>query len=430
MKYYLESLGCAKNLVDSERFAAILDSYQIRETFEIEEADIVLVNSCAFLQSALGELDDTLCEILYTKKGDKYKLIVTGCVTTRELDNFKENFREVNKWIMLKDFDGFEKYLKRYVLAPQAIALPVPKRHSLSEGQFTYLRIADGCDNHCSYCMIPSIRGPLKSVPIEELVSEAKAISVNGQELCLIAQDTCMYGVDIYGEKALPRLIEELLKLDAYKWIRVLYLHPDHFEMQWLQLWKKYPQLLPYFEIPIQHVSPRLIGLMNRKKSYHELKALFHGIKEEIPTAVFRTTLMVGYPSETKEDQELLDRFLAETDILHAGAFAYSPEKESLGYFGPMLDFDWRGQYDLELSWAEKLSQQKEKKLEKLIGQRFDAIVEGYDHEEGTLYGRLWFQAPEVDGTLIFEGKPKGNDIFVKVEIVHALPDAVIGRFV
>lgn len=430
MKYYVESLGCAKNTVDSERFAAILDSYHIKETHEITEADIVLVNSCAFLLKAMGELDDALCEIMDIMEGKKYKLIVTGCVTTRALKTFKEFFPEVNKWVMLKDFEGFEQYLKHYVFPKNVVRKPVPIRHDLSDGQYVYLRIADGCDNHCSYCMIPSIRGPLRSVPIEELVKEAKAMTHAGHELCLIAQDTSMYGMDIYGEKALPRLIEELIKIEEYKWIRVLYMHPDHFEMSWLKLWKENPKLLPYFEIPIQHVSPHIIHEMNRKKNYVVLKKMFEDIKKELPNAVFRTTLMVGYPSETKEDLLLLDKFMKEVDILHTGVFSYSPEKEIVGYDDEGYRFDWASRQTLEIKYAKKVFTLKEKKVEKLIGKTFDAIVEGYDHDHGWLYGRLWFQAPEVDGILIFEGKPKSDSTLVKVEIVHALPDYFIGRFV
>lgn len=430
MKYYIESLGCAKNTVDSERFAAILDSYRLKETHEITEADVVLVNSCAFLLRAMGELDDVLSDIIYTMESRKYKLIVTGCITTRALDTFKEYFPEVNKWIMLKDFAGFEKYLKRYVLPKNALPKAAPIRHNLSDGLYVYLGIADGCNNNCSYCMIPSIRGTMKSVPIEELVEEAKALAGTGQELCLIAQDSCMYGMDIYGEKALPRLIEELLKIEEYKWVRVLYMHPDHFEMSWLKLWKENPRLLPYFEIPIQHVSPHIIQEMNRKKSYILLKKLFEDIKKELPDAVFRTTLMVGYPTESKEDRRLLDMFMEEMDILHTGVFAYSPEKNLVGYDDEEYEFDWASRQTLEIEYAKKAFEIKEKKVEKLIGQSFDAIVEGYNHDEGYLFGRLWFQAPEIDGIVIFEGQPKSDSTMVKVEIVHALPDYFIGHFV
>ena len=427
MQYYIESLGCAKNLVDSERFVAIMQSHGIQEALDPTEADLILVNSCAFLRKSLDEFDMVLSSIIDVVRYRKVKLIATGCVTTRALEEFQELFPEVDAWIMLKDFEGFEKYLLSQVLPKnsQSAKLQKGRRIKFQAGQHIYLRISDGCENYCSYCMIPSIRGKLVSEPIEKLVAEAIAMRSEGEELVLIAQDTCMYGMDIYGEKALPKLLEALCELDLYKWIRVMYMHPDHFDLQWLKLWKKYPALLPYFEIPIQHVSKHIIRSMNRQKSYDELKALFMGIKREIPEAVFRTTIMVGYPNETQNDLDLLDKFLEEVDILHIGVFSYSPEKEA--YEGQ--DDDPRHDYidSLELKYARKLAKLKEKKMQRYVGTVQQALIDEYDPEMDALIGRLWWQAPEVDGIISFDNMPEGDNPFVDAEITDALADELIG---
>lgn len=431
MKYYLESLGCAKNLVDSERFAAILEAYRFQRTDYLEDADVVLVNSCAFLNSSLGELDDTLCEILSIIDRKHCRLVVTGCVMNRDYEEFKELFPEVNKWVPLKDFAAFEKYLKRYVVpkgSPEVKTVP-GKRSFLQQGQFAYLRIADGCENNCSYCMIPSIRGKLVSEPIEALVAEARKLTAKGRELVLIAQDTCMYGTDIYGEKALPKLIAALHDIPGFDWIRLMYMHPDHFELEWTALWHKYPKLLPYFEIPIQHVKDNIIHDMNRQKGYDELKALFDHIRREIPQAVFRTTLMVGYPGETKDDRDLIKKFLTEVDILHAGVFGYSPEKDGEPY-GPRKGFDWGKVEEYEISLAKWIAKAKEKKMQRFVGTVQPALLEGYDPEMQAYVGRVWFQAPEIDGFVYISGKPDMKNPLMQVEVLDALADEMVVEYI
>jgi len=424
MKYFVESLGCAKNLVDSERFTAILKKYGFRETLQPEDADLVLVNSCAFLTASLSELDAVLSELSKTINSQTTKLVVTGCVTKRGLKEFQEKFPEVDKWIELKDFDAFEAYLLQSCLpkgAKPRFKIPA-ERQALQGGQHVYLRISDGCENYCSYCMIPSIRGKLTSEPIEKLVEEAQALSGRGRELVLIAQDSCMYGTDLYGEKALPQLIEALHDLPDYDWIRIMYMHPDHFELEWTELWKKYPKLLPYFDIPIQHVCDRIIHLMNRKKGYNELKSLFDHIKHALPEAVFRTTFMVGYPTETADERALIGKFLEEVDILHAGVFGYSPEKEGISY-NPPEDFDWDKREHLETELAIKIAEAKEDKMQAFVGTHQQMLIEGYDDSLEAFWGRLWFQAPEIDGIAYVQGLSPQDPILVEVEVVDALTD-------
>ncbi len=424
--YYLISLGCAKNLVDSERFHNILRSYGFKAAEDEAQADLYLVNSCAFLCESLGELDDTLCEILSISKGRKRKVIVTGCVMKRGLEEFKELFPEVNAWIGLKDFAAFEKYLLRYVLPKGTLkkTLDYQERVHLQQEQFAYLRISDGCENFCSYCMIPSIRGPLVSQPIETLVEEAKKLQKTALELVVIAQDTCMYGTDLYGEKALPKLLGALLENTSFPWIRVMYMHPDHFDTAWLELWKKHPRLLPYFEIPVQQVSETIIKAMNRKKSYTELKELFLTIKKEIPEAVFRTTFMVDYPGEKQKDRDLIRTFVEETGILQGGVFGYSPEKEGPAY-NPPEDFDWQKREKLANQLDNYLQQRREEKMQSYVGTVQTALIEGFDAEMEAFLGRLWFQAPEIDGIVYIEYDPKLSTPLVPVEITDALGSEV-----
>ena len=428
MKYIILSLGCAKNLVDSERFVAILKNYGLTEADEWKDADLILVNTCAFLHAALTELDDTLTAILQEIGKAPTKLVVTGCVMNRGLKTFQEKFPRVDSWISLKDLAAFENYLKSSVL-PKGADISRKRllsRAPLEQEQHVYLRIADGCENHCTYCLIPSIRGKLVSVPIEELVEEAKALVKRGKELVLIAQDSCMYGTDIYGRKALPELIEALHKIKGFEWIRLMYLHPDHFELSWLPLWSKYPKLLPYFEIPIQHVSDGIIHAMNRQKGYAELKALFAAIKAGVPKAVFRTTLMLGYPGEIQEDRDLIDKFLTEVDIMHVGVFGYSPETKGCEWHYPEA-WDWDAVRELELELESKLEEQKTAKMEQLVGTIHRGMIVDYSPEMEALCARLWFQAPEIDGIVYLENRPVDDKLMVDIEITDALGDELWG---
>lgn len=425
MRYYLESLGCAKNLVDSEHFVHILKSYGFSEAVYLEDADVVLVNTCAFLAASLGELDEVLSEIIDSINPKKTRVVVTGCVMNRALAEFQELFPEVNKWIALKDFAAFEKYLLRYVL-PKGIkprVVDLEGREMLDQdGLFAYLRISDGCENYCSYCMIPSIRGKLVSEPIEKLVEEARRLAPRGRELVLIAQDSCLYGTDLYGRKALPELIEKLHEIPGYDWIRIMYMHPDHFEPEWTSLWHRFPKLLPYFEIPIQHVSDRIIKQMNRQKSYQELKELFLHIRREIPQSVFRTTLMLGYPTESKADRDMILKFLDEVDILYVGVFGYSPEKEMQSESG-VGDFDFAFVEQLKNEFEASFLELRERKMQAMVGTRHQFLVEGYAEEMNSWYGRLWFQAPDVDGIAYVDGLQPDNPVLTEVEIVDALAD-------
>jgi len=429
-KYTIVSLGCPKNLVDSERFVAIMESYGMIRTDVWEEANILLINSCSFIFNALEELNCLLADVIDATKKDITKIVVTGCVMNRGYEQLKDYYPEVDAWIPLKDFAAFENYLRENILP----SLETPKRLSytqrvhLEDGNYVYLRIADGCNNKCSYCMIPYIRGKQVSEPIEALIEEAKSMQKYGRELILIAQDICTYGTDLYEEKALPKLIAALHNQTNYDWIRLLYMHPDNFEREWTELWKKYPKLLPYFDIPIQQVSPEIIQAMHRKKSYNQLKELFQYIQKEVPDAVFRTTLMVDYPNETKEDLNLLDKFLSEVPILQGGVFAYSPEskdpKDNI-----YDEFNWKKGKSLMFDWEKKLNKKRQRHLEKYVGTIQPALIERYHPYSEQFIGRLWFQAPEIDGCVYIDKLPEDRSPIVNVEIVDVIGDEVMSIF-
>ncbi len=401
--YFIESLGCAKNLVDSEAFAFILEEAGWEEAGVPEEADLVLVNTCSFLEEALAELDMVLGDLAFLKQQHLIgKLVVTGCVMNRGLEIFCGLYPEVDEWIGLKDFEAFGKWLGLEG-GPSAGRIP------LQSGFHRYLRISDGCDNDCSYCAIPSIRGRMRSVPIEELVREAESLAQDGdwqfQELVVIAQDTANYGLDIYGRKALPELLEKLAELPQYRWIRVMYMHPDHFESAWLRLWQEHPKLLPYFEIPVQHSEEHILKAMNRKRKGDELVDMFDTILSEVPGAVLRTTLISGFPGETRSDALSLRKFIERVPFLHLGVFLYSPEEGTPAAGMPVQVSQATAQRR-----ANKLLQVQQFRarelLEAYVGRTVDVLIEERSDEEDEVYvGRAWFQAPEIDGVTIVHGK-------------------------
>ncbi|MBW6513680.1 MAG: 30S ribosomal protein S12 methylthiotransferase RimO [Candidatus Syntrophosphaera sp.] len=425
--YYIESLGCAKNLVDSERFAAILERAGLEAVEIPEEADLVLVNTCSFLRESLRELDLVLSDLVYLKQENLIdKLLVTGCVMNRGQEEFRAVYPEVDAWIGLKDFFALEEWLGLEKAGH-------PGRTPIQSGYHRYLRISDGCGNNCSYCAIPSIRGDMRSVPIEELVREAETLAGGESdpflELILIAQDTANYGLDIYGRKALPELLEQLLGIPAYRWIRVMYLHPDHFELGWLSLWKRHPQLLPYFEIPIQHSVDRILKAMNRKKGGVELEAMFLGILQELPQAVLRSTLISGFPGETRAEAIALRSFVSRIPFLHLGVFLYSREGGT-----PAAELaDQVSRATAERRQNRVLGLQHERMtalLEEYVGKNIEVLIEERTEgeEEGLYLGRAWFQAPEVDGGTYVRGSGLKPGEIRSVQITDVIDADLFGE--
>jgi len=422
--FYIESLGCPKNLVDSETFAYIINRDGNRMTFDAEEADHILINTCAFITAALTELDDILSYYATLKQaGEITGLVVTGCVMNRDADEFIRCYPEVDAWIPLKDFAAFERYLEQPVSNCR-------HRLPLEHVSHTYLRISDGCDNHCSYCTIPSIRGTMRSIPIPDLYAEALMMAEHGaRELILVAQDTCNYGLDIYDRKALPELVARLHDIHQYRWIRVMYMHPDHFERDWIGLYQQYPKLLPYFEFPVQHCCKHILQMMGRSNDGPAIKSLIADIRNDIPEAVFRTTLITGFPGETADDFKALCRFIEETGFIFAGVFSYSPEAGTRA-------IDLPGQVKESVAFSRKnklLNRQTkttEKILEQYVGKVLEVLVECPDpNDSGYYLGRTWFNAPEIDGITLIEGEGLGDCKVAEVEITDVIGNDLFGRY-
>lgn len=432
---YIESLGCAKNLVDSEHFAAILADAGYQLSFDVLGADIVLINTCAFLQSALAELEEVLETVVELKQSKQIgQIIVSGCVMNRQPEEFIAEYPEVDHWLGLKDFAALSKLLNGKATEARA---PV------QTGFHAYLRISDGCENYCSYCKIPSIRGGLQSKPIEALVEEARALAKRAviqtqdfgkskvkypQELVLIAQDSCLYGMDIYGRQALPELLEALQEVQGFQWIRLMYLHPDHFLTEWLPLFNKYPRLLPYFEIPVQHCNDKILKAMNRKKNYKELLELFAQIMAQIPQAVLRTTLITGFPGEKTSEAKALERFINEVPFLHMGAFAFSPEEGT-----PAFSMTDRPSSRLAINRRDRLNGAwydiQEQRLQSYVDKSVSALVETQISGKAFEYkGRAWFQAPEIDGELIISGAELKTGSIVDVIIDDVIDNTLFGH--
>jgi ribosomal protein S12 methylthiotransferase len=422
-KFAIISLGCSKNLVDSEVFAYITETAGYTLTEETIEAEVIIVNTCGFILDAKEESISTILEAADLKKSGKCrKLIVTGCLVKRYYDDIKNSFPEIDTVIQLKDFNAFKKIFE---------ISSAENRKLLTLPHFGYLRVSDGCNNHCSYCAIPAIRGHLKSVPIENLVSSTEALVANGvREIILTAQDTAQYGVDIYGEQKLPELLQKLHAIKNLEWIRILYLHPAHISSELIDSMAELPKICKYFEIPIQHISNEILGSMNRKVTKERIVQIISEIRSKMPDAVVRTTLITGYPGETEERYIELKDFVKELKFERLGAFAYSKEEDTPAY-------------DLELQVSEEIAEQRKDELMQiqqniseeflagLVGKKIQVIIDTISKEEEFVFeGRSYFDSPEIDGmVLITEGKANIGEI-VNVEIIDAWEYDLIGKIV
>ncbi|MCK4957144.1 MAG: 30S ribosomal protein S12 methylthiotransferase RimO [Candidatus Cloacimonetes bacterium] len=420
-KYSLLSLGCPKNLVDSELFAGLIEQKDFTRTEDLTEAEIIIINTCGFILDAKEESIQTILDIAELKKTGKLnKLIVTGCLVKRYYDDIKATIPEIDELVDLKDFSKFAKIFD----VPEKA-----ERQLLTPSHYGYLRISDGCNNNCSYCAIPGIRGPLNSVPMESLIIEAKRMAAKGvKELIVSAQDTAQYGVDIYGEQRLAELLEELHKIEDIKWIRVLYLHPAHVTTKIIDTFAKLPKICNYFEIPLQHINDDILTSMNRKVSQERIEEIIAEIKTKIPDAVIRTTFIVGYPYENDAAYNDLKNFLTSTKFGRVGVFTYSREEDTAA-------FDISEDVAEETADARKdelmMIQQKisEDFLASYVGKTIPVIIDKLGEVGEFIYeGRSYFDAPEIDGIVFIEsGDAEIGDI-VEVEIVDAWEYDLIGR--
>lgn len=404
------SLGCPKNQVDSELMIAKLQAagYEMIDT--PFGADVVIINTCGFIEAAKQEAIDNILEMgQYKEDGDVGKILVIGCMAERYRDEILKEMPEVDAVAGLGvngDIVAFvEQALagKTKSVYPDKTALPLSGERVLTTPEhWAYLKISDGCSNCCAYCAIPQIRGPFRSRPIESIVSEAGTLAAQGvKELIVIAQDTTRYGLDLYGELKLPALLRELVKIDGIHWIRLLYCYPDRITDELLETIRDNPKILHYIDLPLQHASSKVLKAMHRTGDKESLLSLVRKIRAYLPDAVLRTTFITGFPGETDEDFDELSEFIDEAAFERLGCFAYSREEGTPAY-------DYPDQVDAALAAhrGEVLMDQQYRifaeKQALLIGRHVECVVEDYDGFSDSYGGRTWMDAPEIDSTIRF----------------------------
>lgn len=436
------SLGCDKNLIDSEIMLGLIDSEGYVITNDDSEADIIIINSCGFIMEANQEAIDKVLEVAdYKTTGKCRGIIVTGCMAQRYKDQIFESLPEVDAVVGTGDFENIGKVIKELLNGGRKVQLVTDKNHVLNDensyrrivtttGGFAYMKIAEGCDNHCTYCTIPSLRGKYRSRTMESLVKEAQILADQGvRELILIAQDTSMYGIDIYGEKVLYKLLRKISEIEDIHWIRLLYCYPENITDELIDEIAKNPKVLHYIDMPIQHSEDRILKLMGRKSTKNELTAIINKMRDKIPDMCIRTTLITGFPSETEEEFKAQCDFIDETGFDRLGVFTYSPEEGT-----PAAKMDNQIDEAVKISRKNYLMElQKNVSADigsEFIGKTLEVIVEGKIEDEDDLYcGRSYRDCYEIDGFVFFRSDDEllAGD-FYNVKITEAGDYDLIGE--
>ena len=415
IKVSIVSLGCSKNLVDSERMLRKLRLHGYELVTEFGDADVAVVNTCGFIQSAKEEAIETVLEIAKLKEeGTVKKLILTGCLTERYREEAAAEFPEADAVVGIGDNKDIVEILDR-VLHGERVVHFAPKTDVELSGEriistlpfFSYLKIAEGCSNGCTYCAIPMIRGGYRSAPMEALLEEAATLAANGvTELCVIAQDTTRYGEDLYGSPKLPELLTTLCRIEGLHWIRVLYCYPERITDDLIEVMAREPKLVKYIDMPIQHCNDEILTAMRRPFTKAELQALIGKLRRRIPGIVLRTTLLTGFPGETEAQFTELAEFARKMQFERLGCFAYSQEEGTKAAKMP-------GQLDEETKTRradllmEQQMQVSDAYLSAQLGKELEAVVEGYDRWAECWFGRTAADAPDIDGKVFFYSKRK-----------------------
>ena len=399
-KFGVISLGCSKNLVDTEMVIGLFRENGFELVTEAEQADILLVNTCGFIESAKEEAIQTILEMAEYKKKKCQVLIVMGCLVQRYKTELEKEIPEVDLWIKFQEYDTFWEQVKTVIepIQEKKQKLEFTNRVISTGDNFVYVRIAEGCSNHCTYCAIPSIRGPFVSRTMEDILAETKQYAKDGyQEIILIAQDTTKYGVDLYGEPKLAELIEQISKIDGVHWIRFLYAYPETITDELIQVMKNNPKVCHYWDIPIQHIADPVLKRMNRKSNGKSIQALFQKLRQEIPDVIIRTTVMVGFPGETQEDFAQLQEFVETAKIDKMGAFAYSKEENTPAERLPnqVHPATKKSRYRKIMELQKQISKEN---LAKKIGQEHEVLIEAKSYDGKYYVGRSYMDVPEIDG--------------------------------
>ena len=437
MKLLFVSLGCDKNLVDSEEMLGLLT----RKGFEIvddeTQAEVIIINTCCFINDAKEESVNTILEMAeYKKAGSCKALIVTGCMAQRYKNEITEEVPEVDAVLGTTSYEDIYRAIqeavdgKKFQEFKSIDYLPesLGRRVLTTGGHFGYLKIAEGCDKHCTYCIIPKLRGKFRSVPMERLLTQAREMAEEGvKELILVAQETTVYGTDIYGKKSLHILLKELCKISGIRWIRVLYCYPEEIYDELIQTMKEEKKICHYLDLPIQHASDRILKRMGRRTTRAELVDIVNKLRGEIPDIVLRTTLITGFPGETEEDHEELMEFVDEMEFDRLGVFTYSPEEDTPAAGMP----DQIPEEIKEERRDEIMELQQEISYDKgtdRIGQELLVMIEGKVADESAYIGRTYGDAPKVDGYIFVQtGELLMTGDFAKVRVTGALEYDLIG---
>lgn len=432
------SLGCDKNLVDSEVMLGLLDAKGYQIVDDETQADIIVINTCCFVHDAKEESIQTILEMAeYKTEGRLKALIVTGCLAQRYRQEIIDEIPEVDAVLGTTAYDKIVEAVEEalagagHVELENVNALPLvdTKRLVTTGGHYAYMKIAEGCDKHCTYCIIPKLRGNYRSVPMERLIQEAKDLAEQGvKELILVAQETTLYGKDIYGEKSLHKLLRELCKVDGIRWIRILYCYPEEIDDNLIQVMKEEKKLCHYLDLPIQHANDEILKRMGRRTSKAQLEEIIGKLKREIPDITLRTTLITGFPGETEEQHEELKAFVDEMEFDRLGVFTYSPEEDTPAAEMP----DQIPEEVKEDRQAEIMELQQEiafAQAEDMIGEEVLVMIEGKVADENAYVGRTYKDAPGVDGLIFIntdEELMSGD--FARVKVTGAVEYDLMGE--
>ncbi len=433
------SLGCDKNLTDTEVMLGMLSGRGYQMTDDETQADIIIINTCCFIHDAKEESIQAILEMAEYKKERCKALIVTGCLAQRYRQEIIDEIPEVDVVIGTNSYDEILDAVDEALEGKHALHLKelsgLPsvgsKRVLTTGGHFAYLKIAEGCDKHCTYCIIPKIRGNFRSVPMEQILAEAKELANQGvKELILVAQETTLYGKDIYGEKSLPKLLKELCKISGIYWIRILYCYPEEITDELIQVIKEESKICHYLDLPIQHASDEVLKRMGRRTSRAQLEEVITKLRKEIPDIALRTTLITGFPGETKEDHEELMMFVDEMEFDRLGVFTYSQEEDT-----PAAVMEDQIEEEVkEERQAELMELQQEiafDMAENMIGRELLVMIEGKVADENAYVGRTYKDAPNVDGFIfIHTDEELMSGDFVKVKVMKALEYDLIGEMI
>ena len=426
------SLGCSKNLIDTEMMIGVFKNNGFTIVNNPQTADIIVINTCGFIEPAKEEAINTILEMAEYKKTGKCKILVaTGCLVERYKEELEKALPEVDIFLKYSDYaeekgksaEVFAKVLKKIAenIEVEKSELDFMDRVVTTGNNYAYLRIAEGCSNRCTYCAIPYIRGAFVSRTIEDILEEAEMLVKSGRkELILIAQDTSKYGIDIYGKPQLAKLLTELCKIKDLKWIRFLYTYPEDITDELIEVVKKEDKICKYFDMPIQHISDRVLKRMNRKCTGESIRKVIEKLRKEIPNVIIRTTVMVGFPGETNEDFEELYDFIKETKFDKLGAFSYSKEdgtpasrlKEQIH---PMTK---KSRYNKIMKLQKEISKQNEQQL---LGRELEILIEDMSFDRKYYVGRSYMDVPEIDGVAYIKNNTDKNLIgqYIKAKVVE-----------